>query len=121
MITIYHNPRCTKSREALALLQQFSDRQDEAVHVIDYQKTPLTAAQLRVLHRQLGGQAGDLRDMVREGEPEFTALNLAHADQATLLQALAEHPRLLQRPIVVRGDRAVIGRPVERLHQLLTD
>ncbi|MFC5473053.1 arsenate reductase (glutaredoxin) [Paraherbaspirillum soli] len=117
MITIYHNPRCSKSREALALAQQFSDQHNVALEVVDYQKTPLSLAQLTELHRQLGGSVSA---MVRDNEEEYAALNLAQADDAALLQALAEHPKLLQRPIVVYRQSAVIGRPPQLLDGLLT-
>lgn len=116
MITIYHNPRCSKSREALTLAQQFADSHQQELRVVDYQKTPLTPAELIGLHEQLGGP---MRDMVRDSEEEYAALNLAHADDAALLQALDAHPKLLQRPIVSFRGRAVIGRPPERLHGLL--
>ena len=116
MITIYHNPRCSKSREALMLTQQFADLQRLPLNIVDYQKEPLTLAELTALHAKLGGQ---VRDMVRANEDEYVALKLAQADDATLLRALAAHPGLLQRPIVDYCDRAVIGRPTERLHTLL--
>ena len=116
MITIYHNPRCSKSREALTLAQQFADLQRLPLNIVDYQKAPLTLAELTALQAQFGGP---VRDMVRDNEDEFTALNLAQADDATLLQALAAHPGLLQRPIVEYRGRAVIGRPSSRLHTLL--
>ena len=116
MITIYHNPRCSKSREALTLVQQFADLQQLQLNVVDYQKTPLTLADLSALHAQLGGP---VRDMVRDNEDEYTALDLAQADDATLLSALVSHPKLLQRPIVSYRGNAVIGRPPERLHVLL--
>lgn len=116
MITIYHNPRCSKSREALTLAQQFADLRQLRLNIVDYQKEPLTLAELTALHAKLGGQ---VRDMVRANEDEYAALKLAQADDATLLQALATHPKLLQRPIVDYCGRAVIGRPPERLHSLL--
>jgi arsenate reductase (glutaredoxin) len=116
MITIYHNPRCSKSREALALVERFSTAKGLTLHVIDYQKTPLTLAQLTSLQQQLGVT---VREMVRDNEEEYAALNLAQADDATLLQAVEAHPKLLQRPIVVRNARAVIGRPPERINVLL--
>lgn len=116
MITLYHNPRCSKSREALALVEHFSTAQGVTLDVVDYQKTPLTLAQLTALHRQLGGA---VREMVRDNEEEYAALNLRQADDVMLLQALAAHPKLLQRPIVVHGERAVIGRPPERINALL--
>jgi len=116
MITIYHNPRCSKSRAALALAQQFADLQQLPLQIVDYQKTPLTPAGLRALHAQLGGQ---VRDMARDNEEEYAALDLAQADDAALLRALAAHPKLLQRPIVSYHGRAVIARPAECLHALL--
>lgn len=116
MITILHNPRCSKSRAALLLTQQFADDNDIALHVVDYQTAPLQLAELRDLQRQL---CVPVRDMVRNGEDLFDALQLAHASDETLLAALASHPQLLQRPIVIYRDRAVIGRPIEQLHALL--
>jgi arsenate reductase len=116
MITIYHNPRCSKSREALLLVQQFAERQNLSLQVVEYLKTPLNLAQLTQLHRQLGGE---VRDMVRDNEEQFAALNLAHADQAALLHALAQHPALLQRPIVSYREHAMIGRPPEKLPAFL--
>jgi arsenate reductase len=118
MITIYHNPRCSKSRAALLLSEQFAAARQLPLTVVDYQKTPLTLAQLHTLQQQLGQP---LRAMVRDNEDEYAALQLQQAGDAALLQALAAHPRLLQRPIVVYQDRAQIGRPPEALHALLKD
>lgn len=118
MITIYHNPRCSKSREALAMAEQFSNENKLALEVIDYQKTPLTLAQLQDLHRTLGGPVGA---MVRDNEPEYAELGLAQADDAALLAALASHPKLLQRPIVVYRKRAVIARPPQLLSALFAN
>lgn len=98
------------------LTQQFAAEQGLALEVLDYQKTPLTLAQLIVLQKQLNLAA---HDMLRDNEAEYAALNLAQADEATLLQAVADHPNLLQRPIVVFNGRAMIGRPPERLSALL--
>jgi len=115
MITIYHNPRCSKSREALALAEQFSAQHKLKLAVIDYQKTPLTLAQLQDLHETLGGPVGA---MLRSNEPEYAELGLAQADDAAMLAALAAHPKLLQRPVVVYRKRAVIARPPQLLNQL---
>lgn len=115
-ITIYHNPRCSKSREALTLAQQFADANHLPIDIIDYQKTPLTLEQLSTLAQQLNGS---VHEMVRNNEEEYTALGLDNANDAALLQALAKHPKLLQRAIVVYRNRAVIGRPPERVHDLL--
>ncbi|MBU6491794.1 arsenate reductase (glutaredoxin) [Pandoraea sp.] len=117
MITIYHNPRCSKSRGACDLLAQSAAASGETVQVIEYLKTPPTLAQLQVLQKQLGVSA---REMLREGETEYQALGLddPSLDDTTLLRAVAEHPKLLQRPIVVRGERAVIARPPEKVQEI---
>lgn len=113
MLTIYHNPRCSKSREALALLQEHAQAHDDRITVIEYLKTPPTRAELAELRRRLGCPAAD---MVRKNEDEFAALGLAGASDDALLDALAAHPKLLQRPIVVTEDgRALIARPPELL------
>jgi arsenate reductase len=116
MITIYHNPRCSKSREALALTQQFADANHLAIETIDYLKTPPTLTQLTIIAQQLNGA---VREMVRDNEEEYAEIGLDNANDATLLQAIADHPKLLQRPIIVYRNRAVIGRPPERVHDLL--
>lgn len=112
MITLYHNPRCSKSREALAIIEEFAQSRRLPLTVVDYQQTPLNLAQLRQLQRQLDAA---VRDMVRTNEEEYTALNLATADDDGLFDALANHPRLLQRPIVAYRDQALIARPPEQL------
>ena len=113
-IQIFHNPRCSKSREALALLQARS----LDLEVIDYLKNPLSLAQLQALQAQLALPA---RELLRSNEDEFKTLNLGQAalSEAELLAALAAHPQLLQRPIVVNGERAVIARPPELALQVL--
>lgn len=116
MISILHNPRCSKSREALALTQQFATAQELTLEILDYQKTPLSLSQLIDLQKQLNLSA---RDMLHDSEAEYVALNLAQADEPTLLQAIADHPKLLQRPIVVFNGQAMIGRPPEGLSALL--
>ena len=116
MITIYHNSRCSKSREALALVEAIAARRQLTVDVVEYLKSPPSLAQLSELQTMLGCKASE---MVRSNEEEFGALGLAQADDAGLLQALATHPKLLQRPIVVFGNRAVIGRPPELVADLL--
>jgi len=116
MLTIYHNPRCSKSRAALAIAEQFAAAEGLILRVVEYLKTPLTLEQLTALQKQLGV---DARAMVRDTETEFAELGLDKADDAALLAAVARCPILLQRPIVVYGDRAVIARPPEALAALL--
>ena len=113
---IYHNPRCSKSRQALALLHE---RGIEPV-VIDYLQTPPDVATLQHLLQLLGLPA---RDLLRRGEAAFAELGLADRldDEAALLGAIALQPVLLERPIVVVGERAVMGRPPEKVLALLSD
>ena len=113
-LRIFHNPRCSKSREALALLQQRGLQPE----VIEYLKTPPSLAQLQELQRQLKQPA---REMLRSGEDVYRELGLADASSTDeqLLQAIAEHPVLLQRPIVVHKGCAVIARPPELALQVL--
>jgi arsenate reductase len=109
---IYHNPRCSKSRAALALLR---DRGVET-EVIEYLTTPPTQATLERLLRELGTSALAL---VRTDEPEFRPYRDRSLGDAEVLALLALHPRLLQRPIVEVDGRACIGRPPERVLALL--
>ncbi len=114
MITIYHNPRCSKSRQALELLEA----RGETPVVVRYLETPPDADTLKALLHALGLPA---RGLLRTGEDEYRELGLedpALGDDA-LVAAMAAHPRLIERPVVVRGKRAVIGRPPETVLELL--
>lgn len=108
---IYHNPRCSKSRAALTLL---TERAVE-LEVVDYLAAPLSKAALRELARKLGAPALTL---VRTDEPEFRAHAARTLREDEIFDLLVAHPRLLQRPIVERGDQARIGRPPERVLEL---
>lgn len=112
-VTIWHNPRCSKSRGALALLTEHGV--DPAV-VRYLDDAPDRAGLERVL-AQLG--TDDPREILRTGEKLYKELGLADADRDTLLDALAAHPILIERPIVVVGGRAVVGRPPEKVLDLL--
>lgn len=111
---IYHNPRCSKSREALALLQA----QGLAPEVIEYLQTPPELGELRTLLAQLGLPA---RALLRSGEEVYQTLGLDDPtlSEDALLRAIVTQPLLLQRPIVVHNERALIARPPELLLQLL--
>lgn len=111
---IYHNPRCSKSREALTLLQAQAGGHGRRLEVIEYLQTPPTLDELRRLHALLGVP---VREMLRDGEAAYQTLDLGRdgLDDDTLLSAIARHPELLQRPIVVDGERALIARPPQRL------
>jgi arsenate reductase (glutaredoxin) len=117
MITLYHNSRCSKSNAALALLSTKLGKHADTLSVIDYLETPLSVETLEALHRMLGGS---VRGMMRPDEPEYKSLAL-HApeiEDSQLYEAMASNPILLQRPIVVRDGRAVIGRPTEAIEAL---
>ena len=111
-LTLYHNPRCSKSREALRLLRE----RGEEPELIEYLKTPPDAKELRRLLRLLGKKPSEV---VRTGESVYRELNLGGADEDALLAAIAKHPILLERPVAVAGKTAVIGRPPETVLDLL--
>src|SRR5690606_25189270 len=105
---IYHNPRCSKSRQTLELLEQRKIDLD----IVEYLKTPPTKAELKALLRKLGLRAADI---VRTNEPEYREAAPENPTDDELLDLIVAHPKLLQRPIVVAGDRARIGRPPEQV------
>lgn len=111
-VVIWTNPRCSKSRGAEQLLAE----RGVVPTAVRYLDTPPSRDEIARVVDLLGG---DPRVLVRRGEPAYTALGLADADRDGLLDALAEHPELLERPVVLRGDRAVVARPPERLLELL--
>ncbi|MDO7926467.1 MULTISPECIES: arsenate reductase (glutaredoxin) [Pseudomonas syringae group] len=113
-LKLYHNPRCSKSRGALELLQARGLTPD----IVLYLETPPDAAQLRELLGKLGIGA---RQLLRSGEDDYKALNLADPSLSDeqLIAAMASHPKLIERPILVAGDKAVIGRPPENILELL--
>lgn len=113
-LTIWHNPRCGKSRQTLELLR--SKGVEPAIR--EYLKDPPSKAEVEKL---IGLVGGDPHDLIRDGEPEFKALGQRKGDlgKADIAEAIAAHPILLQRPIVVAGSRAAIGRPPEAVLPLL--
>ncbi|MEI6200672.1 MAG: arsenate reductase (glutaredoxin) [Enhydrobacter sp.] len=113
-VTIWHNPRCGKSRQTLELLH--AKGIEPAVR--EYLKQPPSKAEVDALIAQVGGDATAL---IRDGEPEFKALKMKKADltKADIAKAIVEHPILLQRPIVVSGKKAAIGRPPEAVLAIL--
>jgi arsenate reductase (glutaredoxin) len=115
-VTIYHNPRCSKSRQALALLEE----RGAAPKVIHYLEQPPSPAELRELLALLGVGA---RALMRRNEAVYASLALAdETDDEALIAAMHEHPILIERPVVRTGGstpRAVVGRPPERVLELL--
>jgi len=114
-VTIYHNPRCSKSRDTLALLQA----RGITPQVVAYLEQVPTPDEIRSLLGLLG--LADARALLRKGEAEYTELGLDDPalGQDVLIAAMAAHPRLIERPIVVHGDKAVIGRPPEKVLAIL--
>lgn len=113
-LTLYHNPRCSKSRGALELLEA----RRLTPTVVRYLETPLNAAQIKALLGKLGITA---RQLLRSGEDEYKMLQLADdsLSEAQLIDAIAQHPKLMERPILEVGNKAVIGRPPENILELL--
>jgi len=111
---LYHNPRCSKSRAALELLRARGIEPE----LVRYLESPPDRATLAWLAARVEGGA---RAMLRPGETEYSELELGDPalDDDVLLDAMARHPRLIERPIYVEGGRAVVGRPPERILELL--
>jgi arsenate reductase len=113
-VTIWHNPRCGKSRQTLALLQE----KGVTPAIREYLKQPPSKAEVETLLDMVGGEPAAL---IRDGEAEFKALGKKKAEmsKAEVVKAIVAHPILLQRPIVVAGKKAAIGRPPEAVLPLL--
>ena len=113
-VTIYHNPRCSKSRKALELLRAEGIEPE----IIEYLKTPPSATKLKDILKRLGLEP---RDLMRKKEPPYKALALDDAAQKrdALVKAMVENPILIERPIVLKGDKAALGRPPEAVLEIL--
>lgn len=116
--TIYHNPKCSKSRATLALLQDRVPHLGDNLIIVPYLQAPPDLETLATLHRQLNLPVAS---MMRIKDPIYIDQQLADADTDTCLQAIASNPALLERPIVVHKDKAAIGRPPENVLTLFTD
>jgi arsenate reductase (glutaredoxin) len=111
----YHNPRCSKSREAKALLEQRGVR----LQVIEYLETPPSASELDAILKKLGMEP---RELLRTKESAYAEAGLARPGltRAQIIETMVAHPILIERPILVNGPRAVLGRPPERVLEILT-
>lgn len=111
-ITIYHNPRCSKSRQALTLLED----KNLDVTIIKYLDMPPSKDDLRVLSKKLGLP---ISQMLRTKESVYKDMKLKDASEETLYNAVPNNPILLERPIVINGNKAIIARPPEKLEEIL--
>lgn len=112
-VTIWHNPRCSKSRNAATLLEE----QGIDATVVKYLDTPPSKEELVEILKMLGITA---RELMRTKEAVYKELNLKEEmDEDKLIEAMAENPKLIERPIVIKDGKAAIGRPIERIVELL--
>lgn len=113
-VTIWHNPRCSKSRQTLALLQE----NNVEPTVFEYLKTPPDCGAIATVLGQLGMQP---RDLLRRGESEYKEQGLQDLSVGDdkVIEAMAEYPKLIERPIVIKGNQARIGRPPENVLEIL--
>ena len=113
-VTIYHNPRCSKSRQTLALLE----KRGIEPKVIEYLATPPSETELKHLLKLLGIKP---RELLRTKEEEYKQAKLDRPDvtDADIIRAMVKHPRLMERPIVVSGNKAALGRPPENVLKIL--
>ncbi|MCA9053403.1 MAG: arsenate reductase (glutaredoxin) [Planctomycetaceae bacterium] len=113
-VRIYHNPRCGKSRQTLQLIEEAGIEPE----IVLYLDTPPSTRELGQLLKKLGLEP---QQLMRKGEPIYKELGLADRDlsRQEAIQLLHDHPKLIERPIVVKGDRAILGRPPENVLELL--
>ena len=105
---IFHNPRCSKSRETLNIIIE-----NNIKHNINlYLENPLSVEEIRIIIKKLDTTANNI---IRKNEDIYKKLNLKDADEETLIKKISENPILLERPIVVKGNKAIIGRPPENV------
>ena len=113
-ITIWHNPRCSKSRDSFKLLEE----KGVEVEVVKYLDEVPTKEELKNMLKMLGMRSA--QELMRKKEAVYKELNLKdETSEDALLEAMIANPKLIERPIVIRGDKAVIGRPIEKVVELL--
>ena len=112
---IYHNPRCSKSRDSYNLLES----KGLDFETVEYLKTPLSKEDLKEVLKKLNMKA---EDIIRKGEPDFKEnFKGKKLTEAQWISAMVKYPKLIERPIVVKEDKAVIGRPLENVENLLSE
>lgn len=110
--TIWHNPRCSKSRQTLDLLEE----NGAETEVIKYLEEIQSVEAIKEILKKLGISAHEL---VRTKEDDYKSLGLKGASEERLIEAMASHPKLIERPIVIKGNKAVLGRPPEKVLELI--
>jgi len=113
MIQIWHNNRCSKSREAKAILEEANLE----FEVFEYLKNDFSKEELLRLMAQL--KLSDIKDMLRKKETEYKELDIANKSQNEILDLVVQNPKLVERPIIIKDNKAVIARPMENLTNLL--
>jgi arsenate reductase (glutaredoxin) len=112
-IIIYHNPRCSKSRQTLKLIRE----KGQEPEITDYLKNPPSAGRLREIVKMLGITAFEL---LRTKDKEYTELGLSDTSlEKEIIEAISKYPKLMERPGVIKGHKAVLGRPPENVNKLL--
>jgi len=113
MITIYHNPRCSKSRESIAFMEQ----QGVAYKIIKYLDANLTSSDIKALLQKLNFSPIELvRTKDSFWQENFASQTLSDDD---IVQAMVTHPQIIERPVVVNGSKAIVARPTEKIYQIL--
>ncbi|MEZ9230882.1 arsenate reductase (glutaredoxin) [Vibrio amylolyticus] len=112
-VTLYHNPRCSKSRQTLALLEE----NNVSPNIVKYLETPPTIDTLKEIYAQLG--LDGVRGMMRVKEDIYKTLELSNASDEELFAAMSSHPKLIERPIFINNGKAKLGRPPEQVLEIL--
>ena len=112
MVRIYHNPRCTKSRQALSILE----KKEKDIQIVEYLKTPPSASELKKVLKMLGMKA---EEIIRKGESIYKGkFKGKKLDDQQWIAAMVKNPILIERPIIIKGKKAVLGRPPENVSKL---
>lgn len=111
MFTIYHNPKCSKSRETLKILEEHTSD----INIVEYLKNPLSIDELKSLSNKLNLKPSEF---YRSKESIIKEENIDLGNDDLILEAMVKYPKIIERPIVVKGDKAVIGRPPESVKAL---
>jgi arsenate reductase len=113
LIKIWHNNRCSKSREAKKILEE----RNIDFEVFEYLKEDISKDMIQDVMKKL--KVTDIKDMLRDGEDEYSLLDIKNKTQNEIIDIVVNTPKLIQRPIIIKGDKAVIARPIQNLQDLL--